>query len=127
MELAHVALWVSDMDASLDFYLDGLGFERNWSFELDGVENVYVGPDGGELQLRHDPDRTTPVAPSRADVDHVAFELDDAEAVEEAFERLEGREDCSVVVEPQRIDAADAYVTFVADPDDYTIELFASV
>ena len=68
MDLTHVALWVSDLDASLAFYCDGLGLDRWWSSKSDGVENVYVGTDGGELQLRYDPDRTTPVAPDRKSV-----------------------------------------------------------
>jgi lactoylglutathione lyase len=125
MDLAHVAFWVSDLDASLSFYVDGLGLERRWSWADGGVENVYVGTDGGELQLRHDPDRTTPVAPSRADVDHIAFAREDAAAVDVAFERVAGRPDCAVVAEPHVVDPAGAYAAFVADPDDYTVELVA--
>jgi lactoylglutathione lyase len=123
MHLAHVALWVSDLEASVAFYRDGLGLERRSSWERDGVENVYVGTDAGELQLRYDPDRTTPVAPSRADVDHVAFALNDADAVDAAFERVADRADCAVVAEPHVVEPADAYAAFVADPDDYTVEL----
>lgn len=125
MDLSHVALWVSDLEASLSFYVDGLGLDRRRSWEGGGVENVYVGTDAGELQLRYDPDRTTPVAPSRADVDHVAFTLDGASAVDAAFERVVSRPDCSVVAEPHVVEPADAYAAFVADPDDYTVELVA--
>ncbi|PSP28780.1 lactoylglutathione lyase [Halobacteriales archaeon QH_10_67_22] len=127
MDLAHVALWVSDLEASLDFYLDGLGLERRWSWTGDGIENVYVGIDGGELQLRYDPDRTTPVAPSRADVDHVAFALDDRAAVDDAFERVVDRPDSAAVAEPHVVDPAGAYAAFVADPDDYTVELVTPI
>ncbi|MEF8850956.1 MAG: VOC family protein [Haloarculaceae archaeon] len=123
MDLAHVALWVSDLEQSLDFYCAGLGLERRRSWEGGGVENVYVGTDAGAVQLRYDPDRTTPVAPSRADVDHVALALADADAVDAAFERVEGRADCAAVAEPHVVDPADAYAAFVADPDDYTVEL----
>lgn len=123
MDLAHVALWVSDLDASLSFYVDGLGLERRWSWADDGVENVYIGTDAGELQLRHDPDRTTPVAPSRADVDHIAFAREDAAAVDSAFERVADRPDCAVVADPHVVEPAEAYAAFVADPDDYTVEL----
>jgi lactoylglutathione lyase len=127
MDLAHVALWVSDLEASLDFYLDGLGLERRWSWTGDGVENVYVGADGGELQLRYDPDRTTPVAPSRADVDHVAFALEDRAAVGDAFKRVVDRPDSAAVAEPHVVDPAGAYAAFVADPDDYTVELVTPI
>ena len=83
MELAHAAICVSDLDRAMSFY-DALGFEETNRFTLDGVENVYLGRDGdGDLQLRYDPDRTTPVAPNRADVDHIAFTV---EHVEETYE-----------------------------------------
>lgn len=117
MDVAHVALWVADMDRAVDFYT-GLGLERQWSFTLDGVENVYVGGEHGELQLRHDPDRTTPIAPNRADVDHIALTVDDTDAmVERATEQ-----GAAVVTDPTVIEPADAYVAFVEDPDGYVLE-----
>ncbi|ACV47289.1 MULTISPECIES: VOC family protein [Halomicrobium] len=117
MDVAHVALWVSEMDRAVEFYTE-LGLERQWSFTLDGVENVYVGGDHGELQLRHDPDRTTPIAPNRADVDHVALTVDDTEAmVERATEQ-----GATVVTAPTVIEPADAYVAFVEDPEGYVLE-----
>lgn len=117
MDVAHVALWVSDMDRAVEFYT-GIGLERQWSFTLDGVENVYVGGDHGELQLRHDPDRTTPIAPNRADVDHVALTVEDTEA---AVERATDRGG-AVVTDPTVIEPADAYVAFVEDPEGYVVE-----
>ncbi len=121
MKLAHAALWVSDLERAEEFY-GALGLERNWSFEMDGVENVYLAEeeDGDALQLKYDPDRTTPVAPSRADVDHVAFTVDDVDA---AFEAAVDA-GASVHVEPTVVEAADAYVAFVEDPEGYTLELF---
>jgi lactoylglutathione lyase len=117
MDVAHVALWVSDMDRAVDFYTE-LGLERQWSFALDGVENVYVGGDHGELQLRHDPDRTTPIAPNRADVDHVALTVDDTETMVERASDA----GATVVTAPTVIEAASAYVAFVEDPEGYVLE-----
>lgn len=117
MDVAHVALWVSDMDRAVEFYTE-LGLERQWSFTLDGVENVYVGGEHGELQLRHNPDRTTPIAPNRADVDHVALTVDDTDAmVERATDA-----GATVVTAPTVIEPADAYVAFVEDPEGYVLE-----
>lgn len=122
MDLAHVALCVSDLDRAMAFYA-ALGFEETHRFTLDGVENVYLADGGegdGDIQLRHDPDRTTPIAPSRADVDHVAFTVAD---VEDRFQRaLEAGG--APVLEPTEIPAADAYAAFVEDPEGYTVELF---
>lgn len=124
MDLAHPCLWVSDLDRSLEFY-EALGLERQWSFELDGVQNVYVGdPDGdGEVQLRYDPDRSTPIAPNRADVDHIGFVVDD---VEDTFETaIEAG--ASEVTAPVEVEEADAFVSFVDDPDGYTLEFFQHI
>jgi lactoylglutathione lyase len=126
MHLAHAAIWVSDLDRAVAFYA-AIGMERRGSFELDGVENVYVGPPGedGEgadegdvLQLRHDPDRTTPIAPGRADVDHVAIAVVD---VDETFDAAV-EAGASELASPHAVPAADSYVAFVADPDGYTLE-----
>ncbi|WP_181685130.1 VOC family protein [Halorhabdus salina] len=119
MNLAHVALWVSDLDRSLSFYVD-LGFERTGSFTLDGVENVYLNAGDGEVQLKHDPTRTTPIAPSRADTDHVAFLVEDVQAVAEQAREAGG----SVVTEPHIVPAAEAKATFVEDPDGHTVEFY---
>ncbi|GGK57398.1 VOC family protein [Haloarcula sebkhae] len=120
MDLAHTAICVSDLDRAMAFY-DALGFEETNRFTLDGVENVYLGRDGdGDLQLRHDPDRTTPIAPNRADVDHIAFTVDD---VEEIYETAIDA-GAAPVLEPTEVDAADAFAAFVEDPEGYTLEFY---
>ena len=120
MDLAHTAICVSDLDRTMDFY-EALGFEETNRFTLDGVENVYLGRDGdGDLQLCYDPDRTTPVAPNRADVDHIAFTVDD---VEEIFETAINA-GAAPVLEPTEVDAADAFAAFVEDPEGYTLEFY---
>jgi len=121
MDLEHPCLCVSDLDRAAEFY-EALGFEHTHSFTLNGEENYYVGhPDGrGEIQLRYDPDRTTPIAPNRADVNHIAFSVDDVDAVFETAIEAGGSE----VMAPTEVPEAGAYVTFVADPDGYTLEFF---
>jgi lactoylglutathione lyase len=121
MKLAHVALCVSDLDRAMAFY-DALGFSETNRFTLNGVENVYLGRAGedGDIQLRYDPDRTTPIAPSRADTDHVAFTVEDVDTQFEAAIEAGG----AAVLEPTTIPEADAYAAFVEDPEGYTLELF---
>ncbi|GGN99962.1 VOC family protein [Haloarcula pellucida] len=120
MDLAHVAVCVSDLDRAMAFY-EALGFEETHRFTLDGVENVYLGQDGDpSLQLRYDADRTTPIAPTRADVDHIAFTVDDVEAQFEAAVDAGG----APVLEPTEIEAADAYAAFIEDPEGYTLEFY---
>ncbi|EMA19906.1 VOC family protein [Haloarcula argentinensis] len=120
MDLAHTAICVSDLDRAMEFY-GTLGFEETNRFTLDGVENVYLGREGdGDLQLRYDPDRTTPVAPNRADVDHIAFNVDD---VQKTFETAIDA-GAAPVLEPTEVDAADAFAAFVEDPEGYTLEFY---
>ncbi|AUG48630.1 lactoylglutathione lyase [Haloarcula taiwanensis] len=120
MDLAHTAICVSDLDRAIEFY-DTLGFEETNRFTLDGVENVYLGRGGdGDLQLRYDPDRTTPIAPNRADVDHIAFTVDDVEGTYETAIDA----GAAPVLEPTEVDAADAFAAFVEDPEGYTLEFY---
>jgi lactoylglutathione lyase len=119
MDVIHTALWVSDLEDARSFFVDGLGLSENWSFELDGVENVYVGGEHGELQLRHAPDRAVP-AGDRERLDHVAVSVEDADAKAEA---LAERADTDLLQGPLTMDAPNARVAFLEGPDGYVVEL----
>lgn len=119
MDVIHTAIWVSDLEAARSFFVDGLGLEAHSSFTLGGVENVYVGGDHGELQLKYDPERPAPTA-DRSALDHVALSVDDVDA---EYERIVASTDCTVLEEPFTIDEAGARVAFIAGPDGYVVEL----
>lgn len=119
MDVIHTALWVSSMDDAREFFVDGLGLAENWSFTLDGVENVYVGGEHGELQLRYDPERQPP-EPDRTALDHVAVSVDDVDA---ACERVVERTGCEVLNGPMSVDVAGARVAFIEGLDGYVVEL----
>jgi len=119
MDVIHTAIWVSDLGEAREFFVDALGLEETWSFALEGVENVYVGGEGGEIQLRHDPDREVP-APGRETFDHVAVSVDD---VDTTTERMVEETGCAVVDGPVTMDEADARVSFIEGPDGYVVEL----
>ncbi|WP_410765936.1 VOC family protein [Haloferax sp. DFSO60] len=119
MGLIHTALVISDLKATREFYTV-LGLEQTSQFELDGVQNVYLGSDDTdmELQLKYDPTSTAQIEPSG--IDHVAIEV---ENVDQAFEEILEAENPDVVKAPLNIDAADARAAFVKDPDGYVVEL----
>ena len=117
MELIHVNLTVSDVERSIDFYTEQLGFEETWGFEADGTVHRYVAADNGvELQLSESAD-----GPDEVDHDggfrHLAVKVDDVDA---AFEEIDHH---GVVKEPGDQPAAGARTAFVLDPDGYEVEL----
>lgn len=113
MSLLHVALDVTDMDATTAFYGDLLGFEPVAELEAGGVTNVFYGH-GDEMELQF--------VPVDGDVDtsapnHLAVEVDDVDAfVEELGEDRVERG-------PFAVDEFGLYVAFVTDPDGYTVEI----
>lgn len=123
MDVIHAAITVSDLEEARAFFVDALGLSENRSFTLDGVENVYVGGEHGEIQLRYDPDAPAP-APDRSDLDHLAVSVDDVEAT---TERLVEETGCAVVDGPLVVEPADAHVSFVEGPDGYVVELVESL
>jgi len=119
MNVHHAALWVSDLETTKDFYLDGLGLTEQTQFEVDGTTNYYVGSDtGAALQLKYDPDRGQEIEP--AGLDHVALAVKDVNA---AFERIVDETGCPVVREPTTVAEANARLAFIEDPDGYRLEL----
>jgi lactoylglutathione lyase len=118
MEVVHTAVWVSDIDATREFYEDVLGLEYQREFTLDGVLNYYVGTDdGASFQFKYDPESDRPVDPSG--IDHLAIAVDDVDAT---LERVLAAADPVVVTEPTTVDVADRRVAFVEDPDGYHVE-----
>jgi lactoylglutathione lyase len=123
MDVIHTAIWVSDLDEARGFFVDALGLDENWSFTLDGVENVYVGGEDGEIQLRYEPDRDVP-EPDRRTVDHIAVSVDDVDAKTEEMVEDTG---CTVVDGPMTMNAPSARVSFLEGPDGYVVELVESL
>jgi lactoylglutathione lyase len=121
MRVIHTALWVADIDRTLEFYVDGLGLERTNEFVGgDGATNCYLaGDDGTELQFKYHADEPgAPVEP--AGIDHVAVEVDDTDA---ELERLVEETGCPVRRGPLTSEGANARVAFIEDPDGYGVEL----
>lgn len=118
MEILHTCLNVSDVDRSVEWYTEQLGFEESWGFETPDGETVnrYVAGDNGvELQLS-DTEGETPSKPGDM-IDHIAVLVED---VDEAFEEID---DHGVRSEPADQPAAGARTAFIKDPDGHVVEL----
>jgi len=121
MDVIHHAVWVSDMEETLAFYVDELGLEQTNEFVSgDGARNVYVAGDSDiEIQFKHEPDRD--VDPDAdGPFDHVAIAVDDVDA---ELERLVENGSATLVRGPLDSTGASARVAFIEDPAGYGIEL----
>ena len=119
MTLLHTALWVEDLDRSIAFYGDLLGYEIVREFENDdGVRNVFLGhPDPSA-----DDDAALQLLPAEGpvetgDFEHVALAIGDVDAAIESLdeERIEGG--------PTTMADAGVRVAFIEDPDGWGVEL----
>lgn len=117
MRYLHTMVRVSDLDASLDFYVDKLGLVEVKRYEVEAgrFTLVYVAPPGQEdaqIELTHnwDPASFT----GGRNFGHVAYEVEDI------------YETCAALVEkgvtlnrPPR----DGYMAFVRSPDGISVEI----
>lgn len=119
----HIAIICSDYAVSKTFYTDILGFtilrevyrEERQSYKLDLAVN---GSYAIELFSFPDPVKR-PSRPEAAGLRHLAFEVDDLDAV---IQMLAGK---GVLSEPIRIDEfTGKRFTFIADPDQLPIEFY---
>ena len=118
----HIAIIVSDYEASKDFYVNKLGFqivrenyrpERNdWKLDLKVNEITELEVFG----VKNPPARVT--RPEAAGLRHLAFFTDN---IEETVAELKEK---GIVTEPIRVDEfSGKKFTFFADPDGLPIEL----
>ncbi|CAN0586533.1 unnamed protein product [Ectocarpus sp. 12 AP-2014] len=122
-EFHHVAIIVSDYEASKVFYTETLGLEviletyreTRQSWKLDLRLNG-----GGQLEVFSFPDTPDrPTTPEACGLRHLAFRVVD---LDEVLRELSSK---GVVIEPVRIDEnTGSKFTFFADPDGLPIELY---
>lgn len=121
-QIHHIAIIVSDYEASKDFYVNKLGFqiirenyrpERNdWKLDLKVNEATELEIFG----VKNPPARVT--RPEAAGLRHLAFFTDN---IEETVAELKEK---GIVTEPIRVDEfSGKKFTFFADPDGLPIEL----
>ncbi len=140
MSVSHVGLCVSDVERSLRFYRDGLGFAEGPRFdvgsefaptlEVDAPVDViaqYISRDGLTIELLHYTTGKVDGTPSSArnllGFTHLSLLVDDVDAVATRLVELGG-----TVLESTRTriggsDGAASDFLFVADPDGVRIEL----
>ena len=136
--LMHFGVCVRDLERSIRFYRDGLGFEEAGGLEVSGeptatlieipdvaLRAVYLDRDGMRIELLHYPKPGTvggaEVRPmNQPGLTHFAIRVDSVDAVLEKLVPLG-----ATVLEHTRVRAEefDAEVVYVTDPDGTRIEI----
>ncbi|MFF7946816.1 VOC family protein [Streptomyces griseorubiginosus] len=87
LRTGHIGLNVTDLDRSLAFYRDVLGFTALAEGKEEGRRYAFLG-DGDTLVLTLWQQAEQPYGPHRAGLHHLAFEADSIERVREYEEAL---------------------------------------
>ena len=120
----HVAIWTGDWDASLKFYIDGLGFEAKIEWGEVGSRAVMLDTgDGNYLEIFEREAQKQRVG--EANILHLCFRTDDcARAVETA--RSAGASVTTETFSPETFQkiGIDAKIAFISGPNGEIIEFF---
>ena len=138
LRLTHIGICVSDMERSLQFYCDGLGFTYLSEIHIGGwptetllqlkdvdLHACYLERDGIRIELLHYVSPGAAGAPhprpmNQLGLTHLSLRVDNVADILPDLCGAGGR-----VIEPSRIDipAFDAAAVFITDPDGTLIEL----
>jgi len=140
-EPSHFGLCVSDLDRSVRFYTEGLGFEVAERYDLDSAEmpgldkalevegrtdivSLFIRKGGMAIELLHYKSPGVVGAPSahrnQLGLTHLSFYVDD---VDQAAARLV---EAGGTILPDTRQSAGILLMFVADPDGVRVELMSN-
>jgi lactoylglutathione lyase len=118
--IAHVAIKVKDIDRSLDFYINRLGFAEMLRLERDGrLWLIYLRiTDSQYLEIFPEGEGERAAEREAVGYNHMCFEVPDIEATMRELDAI------GVPTIRPKIKAADGnWQTWIEDPDGHRIEL----
>jgi catechol 2,3-dioxygenase-like lactoylglutathione lyase family enzyme len=139
ISVSHIGICVSDLERSMRFYCDGLGFEPVISYEIgsefavplevDGeidLTSQMITRDGFMVELLHYRSPGVRGTPSDSrnilGMTHLSFNVDDVDAVGAKLAECGG-----TVIDTTRTKVEQGDFLFIADPDGTRIELMTLV
>ena len=121
MKLIHTCIRVHDLEKSLDFYVNKLGFELKRKFELPGADATlaYVSPPGQdyEIELTYNHGRGFAYTVGNGYA-HMAIEVDDIDKVYQDW----SAKGVFFRKPPGKVGSG-SRIAFAMDPDGYNLEL----
>lgn len=124
MEISHVALWIANREATLDFYTNTLGLIcSHQQVDEDGIENLYITDRSNmEIQLKYDP--ADPGLKGRPEVvDHIAFVVTDVKSL---IDKVRTQTNYQIIKDSWTRSTRRGYrarLGLLVDPNGYTVEL----
>lgn len=120
-EIVHTCIRVKDLDASLAFYREALGFRevKRKDFPDEGFTLVFITDEKGshELELTYNYDRKEPYTIGDG-YSHLALVVEDLEGAHEAHSKA------GYPVTPVKgLPGTPPRIYFIKDPDGYSIEI----
>jgi glyoxylase I family protein len=122
-EIHHIALTVADLDASVDWYAQILGFEPVLREESEARRACVMQIPGATYQLglvQHASSAGDPFDPTRHGLDHLALTVDSHERLDEWAERLSA----AGIEHSGPIDIPPGAILNFKDPDGISLALF---
>jgi catechol 2,3-dioxygenase-like lactoylglutathione lyase family enzyme len=130
--LNHVGIVVRDLEASIAWYVEHLGFERLYAYGFPGVRSAFVRRGGFRIEF-FQTEGAAPMAAEREQaqtnlriggLNHFAIEVDDIDA---AIAELEAK-GVTIVSPPRDVpDSGGERYAFIHDNERMLIELFQPV
>ena len=122
--LAHIALYVADIEKSVGFYADVLGFSRTYYEDRDVMKYAEIRAGSCIIEILEwkDSSRLDGRPEARGTVDHFAVEVDDVDAAAREIERAGVASDVKPFTIPDLLGGVRCF--FIKGPDEESIEIF---